>query len=216
MMPHRRASRLLIVAFVATLVTAQAGGSAAVDADVADPLTAQLSADELTDLKRVADAKGMSLEQAINDYAWQDDVAILATELEEKYPDEFAGAEVVDTSGREALIAFSGRVPSEAIARVEQFPLAHIRLVGERGHSVRELDERLEIVHSTISRRRDLVGDVSSTYDLETGAITVEVEPRDAARAAEAGGTSALISRLRGGLPAQAQEWVATIAVRQG
>lgn len=78
-----------------------------------------------------------------------------------------------------------------------------MRLTGERGHSVRDLDERVAAVHAAVAGRSDLVGDVVSAYDDETGDITVEVAPR--VPAADGGpAPAALVAELRAALPPQA------------
>lgn len=112
---------VLVVGVVVTqAVTASASPPGAARADAAS----RISADELIDLQLIAEQRGISLEQAINDVAWQDDFASMATELEERFPDEFAGAEIGDAAGRVAGIAFEGAVPAVAVSRAADFGLA--------------------------------------------------------------------------------------------
>ena len=203
--------RWLLVTSVLALLIGSAGASTAAPGDIVDPL-AGLSPAELVDLQLVADMDGTSLEQAAAEFAWQDDFALMATELEEQFPAEFAGAEIVDAAGRVAAIAFKGRVPTEALARTTAFGLADVRVTGGTGHSVRELDERVAAVHAAVAGRRDLVSDVVSTYDPDTGAITVEAAP---SHPAGQGGSDdeVLVERLWSGLPEAARRHVAAIRI---
>jgi hypothetical protein len=165
----------------------------------------------------MADEDGTSRDEAISSFSWQDDVAVLATALEEEYPDDFAGAAVEDAACREASIAFKNGVPAEAAARIASFDaasIASIEVKARRGHSVRELDSRLETVHMAVAGRKDLVDSVSSTYDQETGLISVEVAPKDRSIATDGSKSASLIANLTAGLPAQAHDWSVSIVIR--
>jgi hypothetical protein len=178
---------------------------------------AGLSTAELTDLQRMADEDGTSLDEAISSFSWQDDVAVLATALAEEYPDDFAGAAVEDAACREASIAFKNGVPAEAAARIAGFDaasIASIEVKAHREHSVQELDSRLETVHMAVAGRKDLVDSVRSTYDQETGQISVEVAPKDRSIATDISKSASLIANLTAGLPAQARDWPVSIVIR--
>jgi hypothetical protein len=86
---------------------------------------------ELVDLLRIAEDSGISVEEAIFRYGWQNQFAIAATELEETYPEKFAGAGVID-DGCRAWIAFSGTVPDPANELAEAVPVP-VDLIGDRG-----------------------------------------------------------------------------------
>jgi hypothetical protein len=165
----------------------------------------------------MADEDGTSLDEAISSFSWQDDVAVLATALEEEYPDDFAGAAVEDAACREASIAFKNGVPAEAAARIASFDaasIASIEVKAHRGHSVQELHSRLETVHMAVAGRKDLVDSVRSTYDQETGLISVEVAPKDRSIATDSSKSASLIANLTAGLPAQARDWPVSIVIR--
>ena len=64
---------------------------------------------ELQDLHRIADQKDISLQEAIDRYAWNDNFSLAVTRISEAFPTVFAGAEIVDTG--HAWIAFESPPP---------------------------------------------------------------------------------------------------------
>ena len=61
---------------------------------------------ELIDLQAVADQYGISLQEAIDQYAWRDNFSLAVSKIREAAPATFAGAEIVD--GAHAWVAFHG------------------------------------------------------------------------------------------------------------
>ena len=61
---------------------------------------------ELQDLQSVADQTSISLQAAIDRYAWNDNFALAVAKIREASPAAFAGAEIVDTG--HAWVAFAG------------------------------------------------------------------------------------------------------------
>lgn len=179
------------------------------------PLSAYSEAEQ-QDLALIARSKGIPLEQAANDFGWQNAFALLATEIEEDHPDTFAGAAIEDPGKRQASIAFAGVAPAEAIKAVAEASLADvsIEVVGGRPWSIRELDERMIAVHRAISARSELVTSVSTTYDHETGSIATEVAPVNLAVARESAATDLLIKELLSTVPEDVRSSVADVAVR--
>ena len=75
------------------------------------------SSAELSDLQAVADRKGISLQEAIDRYGWNDNFALAVSRIREAAPTTFAGAEIVD--GSHAWIAFTSRPPRTALDIIE-------------------------------------------------------------------------------------------------
>lgn len=139
---------------------------------------------ELEDLATIAEQEVISLDLAIERYAWQQSFAMLATSLREGYPSEYAGARI-EADGS-PWIAFRAAAPSAAAREIAEASdlifgdrKAKIRIIEDRGFSEAELDARLTAAHFAALEDRDLVANASSGYDVETGAITVEIEPVD-------------------------------------
>ena len=79
---------------------------------------------ELQDLHRIADQKDISLQEAIDRYAWNDNFSLAVTRISEAFPTVFAGAEIVDTG--HAWIAFeSPPPPKAALDIIAEFSESH-------------------------------------------------------------------------------------------
>jgi hypothetical protein len=161
----------------------------------ADGIGEALSPAELADLATVAEANGWTLEQAVARIGWQQSFGFLLDDLRARFPAEYAGAGI-EPSGN-PWIGFRGDVPERALAAVAAFETrvfavsspggdawATYRVVvrRDRGFSESELDDRLVAAHYAAYAQKDLVSHVSSGYDIETGAISVEIEPTAAAK----------------------------------
>ena len=148
-----------------------------------------LTKEELVDLEFIAESTGESLESTIARVAWQQDFAMLATALQEKFPDEFAGAKI-EPEG-DPWIAFRAKVPDEATRMVAGFNEAvfsqtryaksdgdvySVELRPDAGFSEAELDARLTDAHYAVLATDDVVADANSAYDITTGEILVQVE----------------------------------------
>ena len=74
---------------------------------------------ELSDLQSLANAKGITLDEAIEKYAWRDDFSRMVTSINEENPDTIA--EAASTSGSTGLIRFSGSISADAQRTVDDF-----------------------------------------------------------------------------------------------
>ena len=54
------------------------------------------SSAELEDLQSVADRKGITLQEAIDRYAWNDNFALAVSGIRQAFPEDFTGSEFVD------------------------------------------------------------------------------------------------------------------------
>lgn len=118
-----------------------------------------------------AEQEGISLDAAIEKYAWQSPLAYLVNEIREEFPGDFAGARIEDDLS--AWIAFSGVAPADAITSIRAFPRA-VRIIENRGFTEAGLDRRLEVVHRSVMNN-DRVESAISTYDIATGRLTVDI-----------------------------------------
>ena len=78
---------------------------------------------ELQDLQFIADRDGISLQEAIDRYAWHDNFSKMASTIREVAPQDFAGAEIVGP--RHARIAFAGQPPKAALDILDIFRNSH-------------------------------------------------------------------------------------------
>ena len=147
--------------------------------DVAPPVATELNAAQLQDLITGAEQEGISLEEAIERWAWHEPFSMLVNDLRESYPRTFAGARI--SGDGNPWVAFKGKVPEGAAEAVADFKAIgfgyrSVDIAEDRGFSEAELIDRLTTAHFAAFRMKDLIANVSSGMDIETGEITVEVE----------------------------------------
>jgi hypothetical protein len=135
-----------------------------------------LSDAELQDLGRVAEQNGMSLQDAIDRYAWNDDFAEMVTQIRAVAPESFAGAEIVDA--RNAWVAFTGDVPAVALPLVEafsaQYPNVSVSMRTGSGVSELDLEAAIESAHYAVLGQ-DGVLDATTSFDDDARRITILV-----------------------------------------
>jgi len=116
------------------------------------------------------------MEEAIARLGWQSCFSEAVDYLQTTYPETYAGAAIVDR-GRGAWIAFTGQVPDEAVELAAAIPVA-VQLIDDRSVSQAELNETLQAVHAEVSQHDEIVA-AGGSYDLETGKVTIQAQPRD-------------------------------------
>ena len=80
----------LLVALALTFAAVGQQGSPETDSAISDA--------EMEDLQAVASQLDMSLQEAIDRYAWNDRFALAVSAIREAAPEAFAGAEIVDAN----------------------------------------------------------------------------------------------------------------------
>lgn len=137
---------------------------------------------EREDILRVADSEGMSAAAAEAAFGWQDGFAIAATAIEERFPESFAGAQVVQSSPARARLDFKGEVPAEVtemLASVD--PRVKIELAAGAVRTTAERDELVIATHRAVSKN-SLVGRyLSPMLNDERGKIETIVTPNQTA-----------------------------------
>lgn len=135
--------------------------------------------EELVSLEGIARATGLSLEQATLRYGWNDEFSQLSTELAERFPSEYAGSRIDDSSN--AYIEFKGSVPIEAVPLLRafdtQFIAVDIDLRENVGYSASEIEELVARSHLDVFEQVDV--DVTTFHDDRTGAIVFEIATPD-------------------------------------
>ena len=144
-----------------------------------DPVTrfaaGEISAALREQLTWQAEQEGISVDKAIEKYAWQGPLAYLVNEIRQDYPNDFAGARIEEDLS--AWIAFSGTAPAGAVSSIRAFPRA-VRIIENRGFTEAGLEQRLNTVHNSVISN-DNIDTAASTYDIATGLLTVEVVLKD-------------------------------------
>ena len=134
---------------------------------------------ELNDLQSIANQYGITLDEAIEMYAWRDDFSRMVTAIEEDNPDSIA--EAASTSGSSAWIKFSGSISGNARKAIDEFksenPHVEISLQTGKdpGFTRREADEAVVGAHFAVMAE-DGVQDSVTYYDSDTIEIVVTVQ----------------------------------------
>lgn len=160
------------------VVHAQTAGEASTSLpDVVPPQVGDAPNDaELEDLQAVASQEGISLQDAIDRYGWNDNFALAVSGIRETAPAVFAGAEIVDD--RNAWIAFVGSPPQSARSLIDTFSSNHsgvsVEVRTNAGFTEEELEIGIEAVHFAVLAASE-VRDASTSFDYTTGQISTTV-----------------------------------------
>ena len=133
-----------------------------------------ISPAEREDLQAVATQLGISLQEAIDRYAWNDDFASHVAEISQVAPESFAGAEIVDAGN--AWIAFAGSAPQSALNLIDAFSDNHdgvsIEVRTDKGFTEVELQKAIKAAHFAVLEKLE-VDDASTGIDFATGEISM-------------------------------------------
>ena len=137
---------------------------------------------ELQDLQAVAEQYGITLQEAFDRYAWNDNFSRMVSRVREVAPDTFAGAEIVD--GSHAWIGFAGSPPAAALDIIDAFNSKHSSISVEvrTGQTITEaeLEEAVPAVHYAVYRSPGVLN-ASTSFESETGEIVSVVVLESAA-----------------------------------
>ena len=127
-------------------------------------------------MQTVASQSGISLQEAIDRYAWNDNFAFAVSEIREASPEAFARAEIVD--GDHAWVGFAGDVPQAALDIIDTFRSSHsgvrVEVRTDLGFTEVELQSAIQAVHSAVFEAPE-VRDAATSFDFATGQIRTTV-----------------------------------------
>ena len=175
------AALIMLSAFVTSpvsIVHAQEAGDASTPTpEVAPPgIDDAISDAELQDLQTVASQSGMSLQEAIDRYAWNNNFAFAVSEIREASPEAFARAEIVDRD--HAWVGFRGSAPQAALDIIDTFRSSHsgvrVEVRTDLGFTEVELQSAIQAVHSAVFESPE-VREAATSFDFATGQITTTV-----------------------------------------
>jgi hypothetical protein len=163
-------------------LASSAGGQAADEpvhdlADVAAPtISDSISEAELQDLSTIAEQNGISLKEAIDRYAWNDNFALAVDKVRQTVPEAFTSAEIVDAD--DATVAFAADVPDEAREIMAEFNGSHhgvsVEFQTDLGYTELALEEAIEDVHYAVYETSGVESAVTA-FDEDSGEITATV-----------------------------------------
>ena len=143
---------------------------------------------ELRDLQAIANQYGITLDEAIEMYAWRDDFSRMVTAIKQDNPDSIA--EGASTSGSTALIRFSGSIPADAQRTIDDFEANNPNLTITKqtnvGYTEREYVEAVVGAYYSVMAENG-VKDGTAHFEGETNEIVMlvkmETPPSDAEKA---------------------------------
>ena len=162
---------------VGTVHTQDAGGDGTPVPESAPPEINDPPSDaELDDLQFMADQEGISLQEAIDRYAWRDNFSLAVSRIREATPEVFAGAEIVDDS--KAWVSFVGQPPKAALDILDVFRSSHSSISVEvRAYAsitAAELEKAIPAVHYAVLRSPG-VRTASTSFESSTAQIRTVV-----------------------------------------
>ena len=157
-----------------------------------------ISAAELEDLQFIANQKGISLQTAIERYAWHDDLAAEVSRIREAFPSEFTGAKIVDAGS--AWVAFAGATPAGASDIIDAWDANHSGVSVEKrtnlGFSELEKQKAIQAVHHAMYNSPEVLEAVTR-FDFTTSQVRATIVLQDTASDSVLGG---LVSSARSNL----------------
>lgn len=132
----------------------------------------------LEDYVFIATEMGISPEEAIDRFAWQDDFALSVDTIRNEFPDAFARAEI--TGSRQAGVVFRDEAPSGALDIIDAFRRQHdvsVDVVAALGFNEVELGKAIEAAHFAVFEHPDVREAVTDfDFDLRRIVSTVVLE----------------------------------------
>ena len=144
---------------------------------------------ELEDLQFVADAKGITLDEAIARYGWRDDFSAAVGAIRDNDPSSLAGAAITSTSS--ATINFSGSISADAQSVIDDFETENPNITTSTqtnlGYTEKEAEEAVVGAYFAVIEENG-VEDGTAYFDDETNQIVIAVNmvtpPSDEEKAA--------------------------------
>lgn len=160
---------------------------------IPDVMIDDLTAVELEDLQGLADAQGVTLEEAIDRHGYWRKFKSIANELRVGHPQEFSGASRAQ-DGSSVWFGFKGAVPQEAVKLAGTLPV-EVTLEGNRGYSEQDLISEQQRTHQAAMMRPE-VSDAATGYSVVTGKVHVTAQLREGFTAKSAETAAAITSKL--------------------
>ena len=131
---------------------------------------------ELQDLQAVAEQYGMTLQEAFDRYAWNDNFSREVQRISEAAPESFTGAAIVDATN--AWIAFTGTPPEAALDIIDAFTRKHSSVSVEvrTGQKITEaeIEEAVSVAYDAVRKAPEVL-DTLTWFDSRTNRIGVTV-----------------------------------------
>lgn len=174
-MTYRVDSRLRLRVSVGLLLLGLAGTPAAASGSSSSTefSTNGPSEDDFSTLQTMANEDGISLEEAVRRYAWQDEFAIRATLLEEMYPTLFSYATITHGASPKAYVHFKSEIPPSAYQHFTGIEVVNVSLQRNYGLSAGDIRDQVTSSHQVASQQS--TRNMATSFDLDARTVVVEV-----------------------------------------
>ena len=129
---------------------------------------------ELEDLQTIADEVGITLQEAVTRYGWNDDFARTVSEIRVSSLGEVATAKI--TGDDSASVSFSGEIPDSAQTLVNtfetDFPAVTVTTETNMGYTEQEIQAATMAAHYSVYRTKGVLG-AGSSFDHDTMQIDI-------------------------------------------
>ena len=175
---------MVCVAMVAPPAGANPSESSVVDLpDVPAPrIDSGISVAEMQDLRTLASQSGMTIDEAIERYAWNDNFSLAVHLIRDGMPDSFAGAAIVDS--RTAWIGFADSQPEDAAEVIaefgDHFGNIDVDIRTGVGFTEVEIQKAIAAAHFAVFEH-DGVEDAITSFDFDSKTIEIVVSKSDTA-----------------------------------
>ena len=127
-------------------------------------------------MQTVANQLDISLQTAIDRYAWNDDFALMVAEIREAFPGAFTGGEIVDDDN--AWVAFADSAPQAARDIINTFSSSHsgvsVEVRTDLGFTEVELQDTIAAYHFAVFGD-SVVADAVTSFDFATNQMETMV-----------------------------------------
>ncbi len=132
---------------------------------------------ELDDMATIADEMGITLQEAVKGYGWNDDFARMVSEIRASSPEELATAEI--TGDDSASVYFAGEISAWAQALVDafkgDFPSVKVATQENKGFTEQEIEAATVGAHYAVFRTAGVLG-ATSSFDHSAMRIDIIVQ----------------------------------------
>lgn len=165
-----------IAALLVLILPGMAAGSAAFGSPEKPH---HLSESQVADMLTIANQESIGFEEAVARYVWQDEAALVMSDIAQAYPDAFYEAEVVSEDPPIVNLVFAGgSIPSGVEEFIADVPSGiRVDLFADAPRSAIQVEVDMEAVHQAARSSSVVTDNVVTTYDREANVFRVEAEP---------------------------------------
>lgn len=150
------------------------------DDESADPPPAIMTAygvdsDELDDLTEIAAQQGITVQNAVDLYGWQNDYSLDIQKLRTSFGDSFAWSQANSSGGAGVTVHFKGAVPAGASSVMSNLQVP-VNLVSDALYTESEMDAVLDSAHDAIVAASGPDAAVATSFNVRSNTLSASVD----------------------------------------